>query len=77
MKRWRPDMAANGPTLPISRAMRATPPVWSLAWRFFVFLVLAAQYESLAMPLAIILIVPMCLLAAMLGVNLRGWTTTS
>jgi hydrophobe/amphiphile efflux-1 (HAE1) family protein len=37
-----------------------------------VFLVLAAQYESLVMPLAIILIVPMCLLAAMLGVNLRG-----
>ena len=37
-----------------------------------VFLVLAAQYESLIMPLAIILIVPMCLLAAMVGVNLRG-----
>jgi multidrug efflux pump subunit AcrB len=37
-----------------------------------VFLVLAAQYESLVMPLAIILIVPMCLLAAMAGVNLRG-----
>ncbi len=38
----------------------------------FVFLVLAAQYESLPLPLAVILIVPMCLLAAMLGVNLRG-----
>ncbi|MEO1968676.1 MAG: multidrug efflux RND transporter permease subunit [Sphingomonadaceae bacterium] len=37
-----------------------------------VFLVLAAQYESLITPLAIILIVPMCLLAAMIGVNLRG-----
>jgi hydrophobe/amphiphile efflux-1 (HAE1) family protein len=37
-----------------------------------VFLVLAAQYESLVMPLAIILIVPMSVLAAMLGVNLRG-----
>ncbi len=37
-----------------------------------VFLVLAAQYESLVMPLAIILIVPMCILAAMIGVNLRG-----
>ena len=33
-----------------------------------VFLVLAAQYESLALPLAIILIVPMALLAAMTGV---------
>lgn len=38
----------------------------------FVFLVLAAQYESVTLPLAIILIVPMCLLAAMIGVNLRG-----
>jgi hydrophobe/amphiphile efflux-1 (HAE1) family protein len=38
----------------------------------FVFLVLAAQYESLVLPLSIILIVPMCLLAAMIGVNLRG-----
>ncbi|TIX50741.1 efflux RND transporter permease subunit [Alteraurantiacibacter aquimixticola] len=37
-----------------------------------VFLVLAAQYESLVMPLSIILIVPMCLLAAMIGVNLMG-----
>jgi len=38
----------------------------------FVFLVLAALYESIALPLAVILIVPMCILAAMLGVNLRG-----
>ncbi|MGN6278946.1 MAG: efflux RND transporter permease subunit [Sphingomonas sp.] len=38
----------------------------------FVFLVLAAQYESVVLPVAIILIVPMCLLAAMIGVNLRG-----
>jgi hydrophobe/amphiphile efflux-1 (HAE1) family protein len=38
----------------------------------FVFLVLAAQYESLTLPLAVILIVPMCLFAAMSGVNLRG-----
>ena len=38
----------------------------------FVFLVLAAQFESLALPIAVILIVPMTLLAAMTGVNLRG-----
>jgi hydrophobe/amphiphile efflux-1 (HAE1) family protein len=38
----------------------------------FVFLLLAAQYESLILPLAVILIVPMCLLAAILGVNLMG-----
>ena len=37
----------------------------------FVFLLLAAQYESWALPLAIILIVPMCLLAAIAGVYLR------
>jgi hydrophobe/amphiphile efflux-1 (HAE1) family protein len=40
---------------------------------FFVFLVLAAQYESWSLPLAIILIVPMCLLAALGGVLLRGF----
>jgi multidrug efflux pump len=34
----------------------------------FVFLVLAAQYESWSLPLAIILIVPMCLLAAITGI---------
>jgi len=38
----------------------------------FVFLLLAAQYESLVLPFAVILIVPMCLLAAILGVNLMG-----
>jgi len=38
----------------------------------FVFLVLAAQYESLTLPLAVIMIVPMCLVAAISGVVLRG-----
>jgi hydrophobe/amphiphile efflux-1 (HAE1) family protein len=38
----------------------------------FVFLLLAAQYESVLLPLAVILIVPMCLLAAITGVLLRG-----
>jgi multidrug efflux pump len=37
-----------------------------------VFLVLAAQYESLTLPLAILLIVPMGLLAALFGVWLSG-----
>ncbi len=35
-----------------------------------VFLVLAAQYESLSLPLAVILIVPMCLLSAVAGIFL-------
>jgi HAE1 family hydrophobic/amphiphilic exporter-1 len=38
----------------------------------FVFLLLAAQYESLLLPLSVILIVPMCLLAAITGVLWRG-----
>jgi hydrophobic/amphiphilic exporter-1 (mainly G- bacteria), HAE1 family len=38
----------------------------------FVFLVLAAQYESWSLPLAIILIVPMSVLSALVGVMLRG-----
>ncbi|MBO9647444.1 MAG: efflux RND transporter permease subunit [Variovorax sp.] len=49
----------------------------SAVWVFplailLVFLVLAAQYESLTLPVAIILIVPMGLLAAMTGVWLSG-----
>ena len=42
-----------------------------------VFLVLAALYESLTLPLAILMIVPMGLLAAMTGVWLTRATTTS
>ncbi|MBX2856854.1 MAG: multidrug efflux RND transporter permease subunit [Rhodobacteraceae bacterium] len=38
----------------------------------FVFLLLAAQYESWLLPLAVILIVPMCILTAISGVLLRG-----
>jgi hydrophobe/amphiphile efflux-1 (HAE1) family protein len=38
----------------------------------FVFLVLAAQYESWSLPLSVVLIVPMCLLAAVTGLMLRG-----
>jgi multidrug efflux pump len=37
-----------------------------------VFLVLAAQYESFRLPLAIVLIVPLCLLFALLGVAIDG-----
>jgi hydrophobe/amphiphile efflux-1 (HAE1) family protein len=38
----------------------------------FVFLVLAAQYESVSLPVAIILIVPMALLAGLVGIFLQG-----
>ena len=39
----------------------------------FVFLVLAAQYESWSLPLAVILVVPMCLLCSVTG---AVWTGT-
>ena len=38
----------------------------------FVFLVLAALYESWMLPMSVILIVPMCLLASLSGIVLRG-----
>ncbi len=39
---------------------------------FLVFLVLAAQYESITLPLAVILIVPMSILSAIAGVYIMG-----
>ena len=38
----------------------------------FVFLVLAANYESWKLPLSVVLIVPMCLLASITGLMFRG-----
>jgi multidrug efflux pump subunit AcrB len=38
----------------------------------FVFLVLAANYESWKIPLSVVLIVPMCLLASVTGLTIRG-----
>jgi hydrophobe/amphiphile efflux-1 (HAE1) family protein len=42
----------------------------------FVFLVLAAQYESWKLPLAVILVVPMCLLCSVVGVDVAGMDIT-
>src|SRR6202007_2723793 len=42
----------------------------------FVFLVLAAQYESWSLPLAVILVVPMCLLCSIVGVGLARMEVT-
>ena len=44
---------------------------------FFVFLVLSAQYESWKLPLAIVLIVPMCLLASATGLDFRACRSIS
>src|SRR5262249_40508349 len=47
----------------------ALPPLLAFPLAvLFVFLVLSAQYESWSLPMAIMLIVPMCLLAAIAGV---------
>jgi hydrophobe/amphiphile efflux-1 (HAE1) family protein len=47
--------------------------VWIFALSvLFVYLALAAQYESWSLPFAIILIVPMCLLSAIGGLKLHG-----
>jgi multidrug efflux pump len=42
----------------------------------FVFLVLAAQYESWSLPLAVILVVPMCLLCSIVGIGLARMEVT-
>ena len=39
---------------------------------FFVFMILAALYESWGLPLAIILIVPLCVLCALAGISISG-----
>jgi multidrug efflux pump len=52
-------------------AGNTAPLVFGLG-SLLVFLVLAGQYESWSLPLAIILIVPMCLLAAIFGVWIAG-----
>ena len=50
---------------------RANVVVFPLAI-LLVFLVLAALYESWVLPLAILLIVPLCILTALVGVHLAG-----
>ena len=65
--------ATNGPRLRSQEKVAGNTAIvaFSLAV-VFVFLLLAAQYESVLLPLAVILIVPMCLFAAISGVLLRG-----
>jgi HAE1 family hydrophobic/amphiphilic exporter-1 len=54
-----------------SRTGNAAVFIFGLAV-LFAFLALAAQYESWIMPFAIVLIVPLGVLAALIGVTLRG-----
>src|SRR5262252_8112163 len=59
--------------LAFQQQQRGTPTLLVFgAAALFVFLVLVAQYESWKLPLAIVLIVPMCLLASVTGLVARG-----
>ncbi len=59
--------------LAYQQQQRGTPTLLVFgAAALFVFLVLVAQYESWNLPLAIVLIVPMCLLASVTGLLARG-----
>jgi hydrophobe/amphiphile efflux-1 (HAE1) family protein len=59
--------------LAFQQQQRGTPTLFVFgAVALFVFLVLVAQYESWKLPLAIVLIVPMCLLASVTGLLARG-----
>ena len=63
--------ATNGPSWRCCNCKPATRPCWcSLLAVVLVFLVLAAQYESWSLPLAVILVVPMCLLCSIAAVLL-------
>jgi multidrug efflux pump len=53
------------------RAGNTALAVFALAV-LLVYLLLAAQYESLRLPLAVILVVPMCLLCSVVGVAMAG-----
>jgi hydrophobe/amphiphile efflux-1 (HAE1) family protein len=59
--------------LALQQQQRGTPTILVFgAAALFVFLVLVAQYESWKLPLAIVLIVPMCLLASVTGLLVRS-----
>jgi len=68
-----PGMAMEWTELTFQRILAGNTAVYVYPLcLLLVFLVLAALYESFRMPLAIILIVPMCLLFAITGVWLKG-----
>ncbi len=66
-------LVPSGPSWRISSNRRATPRRTSLSsrssWSFSCW---PDRYQSVTLPLAVVLIVPMCLLAAITGVLLRG-----
>ena len=68
-----PGIGFEWTDLAFQQEQKGTPTLLVFAAAaLFVFLVLAALYESWKLPLAVILIVPMCLLASVTGLLLRG-----
>jgi multidrug efflux pump len=68
-----PGMKAEWTELALLQLESGDTVMWAFILSvLLVFLVLAAQYESWALPLAVILVVPMCLFSAVLGVRLAG-----
>src|SRR6202008_2942017 len=68
-----PGIGFEWTELAFQQQQRGTPTLLVFgAAALFVFLVLAAQYESWKLPLAVVLIVPMCLLASVTGLLARG-----
>jgi HAE1 family hydrophobic/amphiphilic exporter-1 len=67
-----PGIGFEWTELAFQQQQRGTPTLLVFgAAALFVFLVLAAQYESWKLPLAVVLIVPMCVLAAVTGLLMR------
>jgi multidrug efflux pump len=65
------QMATEWTELFYLQTLEGDTAIWAFAGAVaLVFLVLAAKYESWSMPLAIILVVPMCLLSAIAGIRL-------
>ncbi len=68
-----PGMKAEWTELALLQLASGDTALWAFVLSVvLVFLVLAAQYESWALPLAVILVVPMCLLCAVVGVRIAG-----
>ena len=61
----------SGPSWPCLQLQTGNTAMYAFTLAVvLVFLVLAAQYESWSLPLAVILVVPMCLLCSTVGVNI-------
>jgi multidrug efflux pump len=72
-KEMPPSMASDWTELAFLQLQAGNAALYAFALAvMFVFLVLAAQYESWALPLAVILVVPMCLLSSITGVALAN-----